>query len=106
MNKISILKWGIIFAVFSTLVLGVDPASACSSLGSEKHMGVVKFVDPGKGTMSLIDAETQKVLTFVSKKDLLKKVHMNDTIVVTFEKKDTQLIAKAIVVHRSARGML
>lgn len=106
MNKITAVKWAAAFVLFSALGFGWGPVSACSNLGPEKHMGIVKFVDPAKGTMSLIDAESQQMLTFVAEGDVLNKVNMNDTIVVTFEKKETQLIAKEIVVHRSARGML
>ena len=69
-------------------------------------MGVVRLVNPIKGTLSLIDAETQRPIEFVAEKDLIHKVGVNDTVVVTFVQKDQLLIAKAIVVHTSAKGLL
>lgn len=93
-------------ATIMGLVFTPIPASACSNLGPEKHMGVVRLVNPIKGTLSLIDAETRRTIEFVVGKNLIHKVGVNDTVVVTFEQKDQLLVAKAIVVHTSAKGLL
>ncbi len=103
MKKMTKIMWAVV-AVFSGVIFAGGSVLACSSLGPEKHMGVVKFVDPDKGTMSLIDAESQKAIAFVGEGDVLKKVNVNDTIVVTFENHKTGLLAKAVVVHRAAQG--
>ncbi|MBN4050052.1 hypothetical protein JYT17_00360 [Nitrospira defluvii] len=106
MKQITTIKKGISFLVILGLfVLAPVLASACSNLGPEKHMGVVLSVDPIKRTMTLMDAETQKPLLFVMDEALLKKIHVNDRIVIRFQKKQEQLIAKDLEVHASKKGV-
>ncbi len=105
MKKWTKMVW-MAMAVISGLTLLGGPLFACSSLGPEKHMGIVTFVNPEKGTMSLIDAESQKAMAFVGESDVLNKINVNDTIVVTFEEQKTGLVAKAVVVHRAAKSAL
>jgi len=106
MKKIGAIKSFISFlAIFAALVFGPVWASACSNLGPEKHMGIVLRVDPMKGTMALMDAETRKTLNFKIDENLLKKIHVNDQIVITFKEKEDELIAKDVVVHASTRGV-
>ncbi len=107
MKKLSRIKYMmLVVAAMMGLVFTPIIATACSNLGPEKHMGVVRLINPIKGTLSLIDAETQKSIEFVAKKDLINKVSVNDTVVVTFEQKEQLLLAKAIVIHTSAKGLL
>lgn len=107
MKQIMTIKRGVSFlAVLAVLALGPAWASACSNLGPEKHMGIVLQLDPIKGTMALMDAETQTTLHFVMAEDLLKKINVNDRIVITFHKKKDQLVAKDIVVQVSKRGVM
>lgn len=106
MKQTITIKRGISFlAILGLLVLAPGLSSACSNLGPEKHMGIVLSVDPIKGTMALIDAETQQTLNFVMDETLLKKIHVNDRIVITFQEKKDQLIAKDLVVHVSRKGV-
>ena len=104
MKKIINLKTGLSL-IGAVLLLAPVWAAACSNLGPDKHMGIVTLVDPLKGTLSLMDAETQKTIAFVTGEELLKKVHVNDRIVVTFETDKDQHVAKEIVVHASKKGV-
>ena len=103
MKQITTIKTGIVFlAVF---VLGSTWALACSNLGPGKHMGVVLRLDPAKGTMALMDAETRETLDFEIPESLLEKIHVDDRIVITFQKKKDHLLAKDVVVRTSKRGV-
>ncbi len=95
-----------IIAVLFGASSGSALSLACSNLGAGKHMGVVRMIDPIKGALSIIDAETRRPITFVTGENSLKSVHVNDTVVITFERDKDQLIAKEIVVHKSGLGLL
>ncbi len=106
MKQITNIKKSIAFlAILGVFVLAPVLASACSNLGPEKHMGIVLSVDPIKGTMALMDAETQQSLLFIMDESLLKKIHVNDRIIIRFQKKQDQLIAKDLEVHASKKGV-
>ncbi|MEC4679037.1 MAG: hypothetical protein VST69_09835 [Nitrospirota bacterium] len=106
MKQITNIKKGISFlAILGLFVLAPVLASACSNLGPQKHMGVVLSVDPIKGTMALMDAETQETLHFVINESLLKKIHINDRIIIRFQEEQDQLIAKDLEVHASKKGV-
>ncbi len=106
MKQITSIKKGIAsLAILGVFVLAPVLASACSNLGPEKHMGIVLSVDPIKGTMALMDAETQQSLLFIMDESLLKKIHVNDRIIIRFQKKQDQLIAKDLEVHASKKGV-
>lgn len=106
MKQITTIKRGIAFlAILVLFVLAPGWASACSNLGPDKHMGTVLSIDPIRGTMALMDAETQQTLDFVMSEVLLKRIHVNDRIVIIFQTKKDQLIAKDLVVHASRKGV-
>jgi len=91
------------FVVLLGLSAGEAKVSACSNLGPGKHMGIVQIIDPIQGTFTIVDAETRRPVLFETAEALLKKVKIDDTIVVTYLKTEkNQFIAKDIVVHRVA----
>ncbi len=104
MKKIINLKTGVSL-IGAVLLLAPVWAAACSNLGPDKHMGMVTLVDPLKGTLSLMDAETKNTIVFLTGEELLKKIHVNDQVVVTFETDKNQHVAKDIVVHASKKGV-
>ncbi|HEY5599424.1 MAG TPA: hypothetical protein VIK48_01925 [Candidatus Manganitrophaceae bacterium] len=85
------------------LLLGVSAffgsAGACSSMGSDKHMGVVKEIDARQGVLTIIDAETGKPIRFTAAERLLKGIKINDKAVVTFKTEGDRLVAKALEAH-------
>lgn len=72
---------------------------ACSNMGPDKHVGMVKAIDTKEGTLTLIDAETGKPLQFATSASLLKGVKVNDKAVVTFKSEGAHLITKELVVR-------
>ena len=96
------MKKGVAIGLFVVLVsvgAGISLVSACANLGPGKHMGVVKMIDPIKGVFTLVDAETRRSIRFRINDDLLKKVKISNTIVVTYQAGKDGLVAKEIVVH-------
>ncbi|MFQ5543693.1 MAG: hypothetical protein ACE5FY_05010 [Nitrospiria bacterium] len=94
-----------IVTVFFVLFGVIGFTMACSNLGNGKHMGIVKIIDPIKGILTIVDAETRQAIPFITKDNLLKTVHVNDTVVITFEKNEGHLISKSIVVHAVEMGI-
>jgi hypothetical protein len=72
---------------------------ACSNMGPDKHMGMVKAIDLKEGVLTLIDAETGKPLEFATQASLLKGVKVNDKAVVTFKSEGERLVAKELLVR-------
>ncbi|HIE65458.1 MAG: hypothetical protein ABGX83_01135 [Nitrospira sp.] len=102
MLKVRAMIWTLVF-VFG-LLAAAPSAWTCSSMGPGKHMGVVRTSDPLKGVLVIIDAESQHPIHFLTSGELLRKVHADDTVIVTFTTHEDQLIAKEIVVHLAKRN--
>lgn len=77
----------------------VGLSGACSSMGPDKHVGVVKAVEAPNGALVLVDAETGKPIRFIASAKLLEGVKVNDKAVVTFKTEGEKLLAKEIVVR-------
>lgn len=88
----------LILAAFLTLSAGTA-VWACSSMGPDKHVGMVKAIDTKEGTLTLIDAETGKPLQFATSAAALKGVKVNDKAVVTFKTEGERLVTKEVVVR-------
>ncbi len=87
-----------ILAVFFVLSTGAA-VWACSNMGPDKHVGMVKAIDLKEGVLTLIDAETGKPLQFATSASLLKGVKVQDKAVVTFKSEGERLVAKELVVR-------
>ncbi len=74
-------------------------AWACSNMGPDKHVGMVKAIDTKEGTLTLIDAETGKPLQFATSASLLKGVKVNDKAVVTFKSEGEHLVTKDLLIR-------
>lgn len=91
MNKILIAITGLLS---SLLVL--PTTQACSALGPNTHLGMVSAIDVKKQTFTLIDAETQRPITFTATPTQLNAIQSSQRITVTFEKSANALRATAI----------
>jgi hypothetical protein len=88
----------LILALFLTLSAGTA-VWACSNMGPDKHVGMVKAIDTKEGTLTLIDAETGKPLQFATSASVLKGVKVNDKALVTFKSEGERLVAKELVIR-------
>ena len=88
----------LILALFLALSTGVG-VWACSNMGPNKHVGMVKAIDLKEGVLTLIDAETGKPLQFATSASLLKEVKVNDKAVVTFKSEGERLVAKELLIR-------
>ena len=72
------------------------PSWACDSMGPNKHVGVIAALDAKAGTVTIIDAQMQKPLTFAADAKLLAGLAPKKNIVVTYKKDGDRLAAEAI----------
>ena len=73
-----------------------SPAWSCSMAGPNTHIGVVTDVNASANTFTIMDAETQHPITFVTTPELLKGIRKNQQLTVTFQKTGKNLTAKTI----------
>jgi hypothetical protein len=89
----------VLFLVISVAATGLG--WACSSMGPDKHMGVVKSIDTPVGAFVIVDAETGKPIQFAASAKLLEGVKVNDKAVVTFKMEGDRLLAEKIEIRKS-----
>lgn len=90
--------WGVMVLTVAISMGAAGLSWACSSMGPDKHMGVVKAVGNPEGALVIVDAETGKPIQFSASPKLLEGVKVNDKAVVTFKMEGDRLLAKEIVV--------
>lgn len=79
---------------------GIRSSWACSSMGPDKHLGVVKAINTPEGALVLVDAETGKPIQFIAPAKLLEGIKVNDKAVVTFKMEGEKLLAKEIAIAK------
>lgn len=95
-------KGWVLGALALSLAISVGAAGwswACSSMGPDKHIGVVKAIGTPEGAFTIVDAETGKPIQFIASSKLLEGVKINDKAVVTFKMDGERLLAEKIVVR-------
>ena len=91
------MKKLITVAVLSAFIaLAASPVWACSMAGPNTHIGVITDVNTRANTFTMMDAETQHPITFVTTPELLKGISKNQQVTVTFQKTGKNLTAKTI----------
>lgn len=83
-------------ALSLVVAFAASPVWSCSMAGPNTHIGVVTDVNASANTFTMIDAETQHPITFVTTPELLKGIGKNQRITVTFQKTGKNLTAKTI----------
>jgi hypothetical protein len=87
--KVSVLA--LVF-VLSTPLLSL----ACSSMGPNTHVGIIQGVDAKGRTVTLIDSETGKALTFSASEAQLSSLRPNERILIKFRVEGEKMVAKEI----------
>jgi len=79
------------------VMFAVTPAFACSVAGPNKHVGQVTAVNAKEGTFTIMDAETQKPITFAASAGILKDAaKAKGSVMVSYEQSDGKMVAKDI----------
>jgi len=84
-------------ALFLALIVVVSGSFACSAMGANTHIGNILSVDSQAKTLTIMDAETSKPITFsVNDQLLLKLASVKGQIVVHYAGENGQLTATDI----------
>ncbi|TPW17368.1 MAG: hypothetical protein FD130_683 [Halothiobacillaceae bacterium] len=89
-------KWMAVVMVSAGMLVASSSAWSCSMAGPNTHIGAVTAVDAATKTLTLLDAETQQLITFIVTPNLLKDIVKNQRVTVTFEQAGDDLLAKTI----------
>ena len=84
-----------ILVVMSSAV--VVPSWACDAMGPNRHVGVVTKIEPNPGTFMIVDAQTEKPITFMAQRHILDKLALNREFVITFRMEGQHMRAEAVV---------
>ncbi len=93
-----ITRWMISGAALA-LVMGAGrplAVQACSTMGPDKHVGVVQAVDRKAGTFTIVDAETQMAMAFQAKPKMLTGLKVGDRLVVRFTVNGKRMSAEEV----------
>ncbi|TAJ99979.1 MAG: hypothetical protein EPO39_16165 [Candidatus Manganitrophaceae bacterium] len=94
------LFWGALLLTLTISAAGAGLGWACSSMGPDKHVGVVQAINTPEGALVLVDAETGKPIRFIASAKVLEGVKVHDKAVVTFKTEGDRLLAKEIVIAK------
>jgi len=72
------------------------PVLACGPEENKTHVGTVSGVDASAGTMTLLDAQTGKLLTFQVRGNLPNGLAQNSRVVIRYVLEDGALVAEQI----------
>lgn len=79
------------------LISTTTPIFACSVAGPNKHVGQVTAVNTKDGTFTIMDAEIRKPITFSASTKILKNAAKSTgSVMVSYEKTDSKMVAKDI----------
>ncbi len=84
-------------ALMSLLVIGSASAVACESMGPSAHVGQVTSIDSGKGTFTIMDAESRSPITFTASSDIISGLKdAKGMVKVNFEEQGKNLNAVGV----------
>jgi len=66
-------------------------------MGPNRHVGVVTKIEPNAGTFTIIDAQTERNMTFTASKKILDVLALNREFIVTFRMEGRHMRAEAVV---------
>ncbi len=94
MNAIHRLFVSVLVVVSSAVVV---PSWACDAMGPNRHVGVVTKIEPNAGTFTIIDAQTERNMTFTACKKILDVLALNREFIVTFRMEGSTMKAELVV---------
>ncbi len=94
MHAIHRLLVSVLVVVISAVVV---PSWACDAMGPNRHVGVVTKIEPNSGTFTIIDAQTERNMTFTASKKILDVLALNREFIVTFRMEGQHMRAEAVV---------
>ncbi|HSG05646.1 MAG TPA: hypothetical protein VLB09_04535 [Nitrospiria bacterium] len=78
------------------IALAAPAAMACSGAGKDRHIGNVTELNPGALTLTILDAETQKPLTFRAHESEIAKLKESDRVMIDYKEEEGELVAVRI----------
>jgi hypothetical protein len=74
----------------------VSPAFACDQAGPDTHVGKIKAIDLAQSSLTILDSQTKKPLTFLAAPDQLKGLSPGQMVMVRYSETKGQLKAEEI----------
>lgn len=83
--------------VMVSVICLASPAFACESAGSNTHVGEIKAIDLGQPSLTVLDRQTKKPITFQVAPEQLKGLSLGQQVAVKYSKSGEQLRAEEIL---------
>lgn len=84
--------------IISVFITASSVTLACDAAGPMAHIGQVTAVDTGKGTFTIMDAETRSAITFHAGKDIIDGLKgVKGMVKVNYEEDGSDLNALGVV---------
>ena len=90
------MKQRIGLVIFLFFLIAPALSLACSNLGTNTHAGIIEQIDSKAGTLTLVDAETGKSITFLVSPNLLASLKPNNRVMINFKVDGKALVAEKI----------
>jgi hypothetical protein len=90
------MKQRIGLLIFVLFLMAPALSLACSKLGTNTHVGIIEQIDSKAGTLTLIDAESGKSITFLVSPNLLASLKPNNRVMINFKVDGKALVAEKI----------
>jgi hypothetical protein len=86
----------LLVAVMVTMALQAFPAFACELAGPNTHIGEIKAIDPAQQSLTILDRQMKKAVTFLAAPDQLKGLSAGQLVSVKYSEMKGQLKAEEI----------
>lgn len=73
-----------------------SPAVACEMAGPNTHVGEIKAIDRGQPSLTILDRQTKKTLTFVTDGEQIKGLAPGQQVTVKYSESKGKLRAEEI----------
>jgi hypothetical protein len=91
MNRLILLIGA--FVLTAGILGSATPGLACKSAGENRHVGQITAIDAKAGNFTLRDAETQSLMTFEAKGDVLKSLSVEKRVMVSYKEEGGKMVA-------------
>ena len=86
----------LLVGVIVSVMCLTSAALACEMAGPDTHVGQIKTIDLAQSSLTLLDSQTRKPLTFLAAPEQLKGLSLGQMVTVRYSETKGQLKAEEI----------